>query len=73
MAQGEGASLLCRAYAQFNDEKYIIAAKKAIYFMLKSNSEGGPTFYDKNDVIFLEYTHLPAVLNGWVFAWWGGI
>lgn len=71
MAQGEGASLLCRAYAQFNDEKYIIAAKKAIYFMLKSNSEGGPTLYDKNDVILLEYTHLPAVLNGWVFAWWG--
>lgn len=19
----------------------------------------------------MEYTHLPAVLNGWIFAWWG--
>ena len=43
MAQGEGASLLIRAYVQFKEEKYLSAAKKAIDFMLLSNTEGGCT------------------------------
>ncbi|UVV60083.1 D-glucuronyl C5-epimerase family protein [Bacteroides thetaiotaomicron] len=45
MAQGEGASLLIRAYVQFKEEKYLSAAKKAIDFMLLSNTEGGCTEY----------------------------
>ncbi len=67
MAQGEGASLLIRGYVQTKDIRYMEAAQRAIDFMLKPVSEGGTTDGD----ILLEYTHLPAVMNGWIFAWWG--
>lgn len=71
MAQGEGASLLLRAYKLFDDKKYLKAAEKAIRFMLSDVKDGGCTLYDKEFVVFLEYSHLPAVLNGWIFSWWG--
>lgn len=67
MAQGEGASLLLRAYVQTGEERFLAAARKAIDFMLKPLGEGGTIDGD----ILLEYTHLPAVMNGWIFAWWG--
>ena len=71
MCQGEGASLLLRAYKETNDEKYLEAAKRAIAFMLKDVKSGGTTYYDGEDVILLEYTHLKPVMNGWIFALWG--
>lgn len=71
MAQGEGASLLIRAYTIYGDEKYLIAAKKAIDFMLIDANVGGCTEYKDDNVILLEYPHRKAVLNGWIFAWWG--
>jgi len=67
MAQGEGASLLMRAYAHTGEKRFFVAAKNAIDFMLKPLSEGGTADGD----ILMEYTHLPTVLNGWIFAWWG--
>lgn len=67
MAQGEGTSLLLRAYAQSGEKRFLLSAKKSIDFMLKPLNEGGTA--DGN--ILLEYTHLAAVLNGWIFAWWG--
>lgn len=67
MAQGEGASLLLRAFVETHEERFLISAQKAIDFMLKPVSQGGTS--DGN--ILLEYTHLPAVTNGWIFAWWG--
>ncbi len=71
MAQGEGCSLLLRAYVQFQDKRYLNAAKKAIDFMLKPVDQGGTTKYEGEDVILLEYTHLPVVMNGWIFAMFG--
>ena len=71
MAQGEGASMLLRAYKLFDDAKYLDAASKAIEFMLKPLEEGGCTMYDGKDVVFQEFQHLPTVLNGWIFSWWG--
>ena len=71
MAQGEAASVLIRAYIETKDEKYLQAAKKAIDFMLTPLHEGGTSVYDGDDLLFAEYTHLPVVLNGWIFAWWG--
>ena len=71
MAQGEGASLLLRAYVQTGDEKYLEVAQKAIDYMTKSIEKGGTTIYDKDNVVFAEYTHLPIVMNGWIFALWG--
>lgn len=71
MAQGEGASLLIRAYVDTGDELLLKRAKAAIDFMLISVDEGGTTYYSSEDTIFLEYPHRKAVFNGWVFAWWG--
>ncbi len=71
MCQGEGASLLIRAYAQHKDQRFLDAAKRALDFMLKPLEEGGTTKYDGNDVVLMEYTHLPAVMNGWIFAAFG--
>ena len=71
MAQGEAVSVLIRAYVETKDVKYLQAAKKAIDFMLTPLQEGGTSIYDGDDLLFAEYTHLPVVLNGWIFAWWG--
>lgn len=71
MCQGEAASLLIRAYKHSGNQEYLDAAKNAIDFMLCPVEKGGTTQYLNNDVIFLEYTHLAPVLNGWVFALFG--
>lgn len=71
MAQGEGASLLIRAYKEFEDEKYLNAAKKAIEFMLTPVKYGGTTLYVNEDIFFQEYTNKDTVLNGWIFALFG--
>ena len=71
MAQGEGASLLIRGYQESGDTRYLDAAQQAIDFMLTPLADGGTAVYEDTDIILLEYTHLPAVMNGWIFAWWG--
>ena len=71
MAQGEGISLLTRAYSYSNNEKYLMAAKKATDFMLLPIEKGGTTVYIKNQVYLKEYTDQPVVLNGWIFAIFG--
>lgn len=71
MAQGEGASLLVRAYKESAEIKYLSAAIKAIDFMLKPIEDGGTTCYKDGNAYLLEYTFKGLVLNGAVFAWWG--
>lgn len=71
MAQGEGTSLLIRAYVDSGDELFLKRAKFAIDFMLTSVEDGGTTLYESSDTILLEYPHRKAVFNGWIFAWWG--
>lgn len=71
MAQGEGASLLIRAYKEFGQHEYLDAAKKAIDFMLIPIDKGGTTLYEDEEVMFQEYTSKPTVLNGWIFAIFG--
>lgn len=71
MAQGEGASLLIRAYLQTNDEIYLQKAKEAIDYMLTPLEEGGTTKIESDQVYLMEYTHKDVVLNGFIFAWWG--
>ena len=72
MAQGEGASLLVRAYLKYGDEKYLKAAGKAVKFMLTPINNGGVAEYAADGGIRLhEYTYMPLVLNGWIFAAWG--
>lgn len=71
MAQGEAASLLLRGYTELGDQRCLDAAKRAIDFMLTSLADGGTAIADGKSLVLLEYTHLPAVMNGWIFAWWG--
>lgn len=71
MAQGEGASLLVRAYIHTHDQQYLDAAKKAIDFMLLPLEEGGTTKYEGDDAFLMEYTFKGVVMNGFIFAWWG--
>lgn len=71
MAQGEGISLLIRAYLGLNDEKYLVAARKALDFMLLPLEQGGTTKYEGENVYFYECTEDPLILNGWIFSLWG--
>ena len=71
MAQGEGASLLVRAYKETGDEKYLDAAQKAIDFMCLAINEGGCTEYRGEKMWFKEYIEESVVLNGWIFSIWG--
>lgn len=71
MAQGEAASLLIRAYTETNKSMYLEAAKAAIDYMILPIENGGCTEFKDNNVIFYEVPGHSAVLNGWIFAWWG--
>lgn len=71
MAQGEGASVLVRAYVYTKEQKYLDAAKKAIDFMLLPLNEGGTTKYEGEDAFLMEYTFKNVVMNGFIFSWWG--
>ena len=71
MCQGEATSLFLRAYVELKEEKYFQAAKKAVDFMLLPLEQGGTTKYEGEQVILMEYTHLPVVMNGWIFALFG--
>lgn len=71
MCQGEGCSLLLRAYKETKNMEFYNAAKKAIDYMLCPLEKGGTTEYKENEVYFYEYTNKPCVLNGWIFALFG--
>lgn len=71
MCQGEGASLLLRAYKATGEKQYLERAQKAIDFMLKPLAQGGTTKYEGEDVLFCEFTNKPIVLNGWIFSLYG--
>lgn len=71
MAQGEGISLLTRAYKITGNSNYLNAAYKAFQFMLKSRTDGGVADRSDNDLYLYEFTYMPLVLNGWIFSAWG--
>ena len=71
MAQGEGLSLLIRAYLVTKERKYFDSAVRCKDFMLLPISDGGTTCYEGNDVSFYEYTGGALILNGWIFSLWG--
>lgn len=71
MAQGEGISLLVRAYKATQRQKYLESALKAYDFMLTPLEKNGTAKYDKDGIVFYEYTNFPCVFNGWIFAMFG--
>lgn len=75
MAQGQGCSILLRAYGITECSQYIRAAEKAITFMLVPSCQGGTAVYAGEDVSFEKYPPqedaVSSVLNGWIFALFG--
>lgn len=71
MAQGEGVSLLIRAYNETHDERYMKSLKKAMEFMLTPFEMGGPSLFNQDGVFLYECPKAPLILNGWIFSFWG--
>jgi len=74
LAQGQGISVLVRAFLETGDAHYLAAAQKAFGSFLKLTDEGGVSFVDQNgDVWFEEYIVAPPthILNGFIWAAWG--
>ena len=75
LAQGQGISVLLRAYSLTQDEKYLAVAAKAFKsFEHGIDEPGGVTYVDADgytwleELIFEPPTH---VLNGFIWALWG--
>jgi hypothetical protein len=74
LAQGQGISLLVRAYRETGAHGYLEAAERAFNSFLKSTGEGGVTFTDeRGNLWFEEYIVSPPthILNGFIWAAWG--
>jgi len=74
LAQGQGISVLLRAYKEKGDGIYLKAANKAFISFLKRTSEGGVSYTDeKGDIWFEEAIVFPPThtLNGFIWALWG--
>lgn len=75
MAQGQGCSILLRAYQMTSDNQYWRAAQKAISFMILPSAKGGTAVYQGDELSFEKYPPqdgvTSSVLNGWIFALFG--
>ncbi len=73
MSQGEGISLLCRAYSVTHCEEYIAAAYDAAQLLLAPVAAGGVARYEREGIILEEtpLRHPRTILNGWIFALYG--
>lgn len=71
MAQGEGASLLARAYVETGNELYRARCVKAVEFMLKPIKVGGTSLKTSDGLVLMEYPEKAPVLNGWIFSAFG--
>lgn len=73
MAQGEGCSMLLRAWIAFGETEYKTAALKAANYMLVDMDQGGVCCYEGSGLYLEEYPQEPrrSVLNGWIFSLFG--
>lgn len=75
MGQGEAVSVLLRMYKFSGNKKYLMAAKKAVEFMINEVKDGGTLIIEGNNFIFEEYPNenekRSSVLNGWIFSLFG--
>jgi heparosan-N-sulfate-glucuronate 5-epimerase len=74
LAQGQGISLLTRAYQETGSPRYLEAAKRAFASFTVGISDGGVTYVDRDDhTWFEEYIVWPPthILNGHIWASWG--
>lgn len=75
LAQGQGLSVLCRAYHITGDKQYLDSIEKVYESFLIDIKKGGITFKDKQGNIWIEEyimknepTH---ILNGFIWGLWG--
>ena len=74
LAQGQGISVLVRAWKESGEARYLEAAQRAMESFRKSVTEGGVAFTDDvGDLWFEEYIVSPPthILNGFIWATWG--
>lgn len=72
MVQGEGASLLCRAFVQTKDPMYLEYAKQAIDLMLTPVEKNGTACYKEGKIESLEEVpDYKTIMNGMIFSIWG--
>ena len=74
LAQGQGISLLVRAYRETGATEYLQVADRAFASFLRSPDEGGVSFTDeRGNLWFEEYIVSPPthILNGFIWAAWG--
>lgn len=73
MTQGEGVSVLVRAYKLTQEPVFLEAARKSLELLKKPISEGGTCREVPEGVILEEVPHVghKAILNGWIFALFG--
>ena len=75
LAQGQGLSVLCRAYRTTEDNRYLDSIEKVYQSFLIDIKNGGVTFKDNQGNIWIEEyimqkdpTH---ILNGFIWGLWG--
>ncbi len=74
LAQGQGISVLVRAYKESGEARYLDAAQRALACFHVPISDGGVAFTDESgDLWFEEYIVSPSthILNGFIWASWG--
>jgi hypothetical protein len=74
LAQGQGISLLVRAYRETGTMAYLETAERAFASFMTSTDRGGVTFVDeRGNTWFEEYIVSPPthILNGFIWAAWG--
>ena len=74
LAQGQGVSLLVRAYQETGDGQYMEAANRAFDSFRVGVRDGGVTYVDDQErTWFEEYIVWPPthILNGFIWATWG--
>lgn len=74
LAQGQGLSVLVRAYAETKDQAYLTAADETFRSLATSIDEGGVLHRDDEGYYWIEeYLVKPPthILNGFIWALWG--
>jgi hypothetical protein len=73
MTQGEGISVLVRAYSLTQDAQYIEAARRALEPLLAPVEQGGTCRSISAGLVLEEVPlkHSNTILNGWIFALYG--
>lgn len=74
LSQGNGLSVMVRAYELTNDARYKQAAARAYLSLITEIKDGGTMFTDKNGNVWIEeglVEHPSHILNGFLWALWG--